>query len=140
MKTAVVYFSLGGSTRSYARAEADARQAALFEVRPAQKYNPITAFVRGCPAARAQKSVPLIGPLPNLSEYDRVVLMAPVWAGFPAPPFNSMVELLPRGTTVEILLVSSSGDSSTCADKVREQIQNAGCTLAAQRDIRVMRR
>ena len=34
MKTAVVYYSLGGSTRSFARAEAEARGADLIEIQP----------------------------------------------------------------------------------------------------------
>lgn len=136
MKTAVVYYSLGGSTRAFARAEADARQADLFEVAPAKPYNPFTAFLRGCPAARGQKGVPLVPPAPDLSAYAHIVLMAPIWAGFPAPPFNTVIGLLPKGCAVEVLLVSASGDSSKSADKVRAQIENAGCRLVARRDIR----
>ena len=135
MKTAVVYYSLGGSTRSFARAEADARGADLIEVRPAKAYNPLTAFLRGCPAAIRQAAVPLAD-APDLSPYGHVVLMAPVWAGHPAPPFNSMVKLLPAGTEVEVLLVSSSGQSDKSSAKVRALLMNQGCTVTAQRDIR----
>lgn len=136
MKTAVIYYSLGGSTRSYARAEANARGATLIEVKPVRPYNLASAFLRGCPAAMKQKSVPLAEPIPDLSTYGHMVLMAPLWAGFPAPPFNSMVKLLPKGCEVEALLVSTSGDSSKSRDKVRALIEKAGCTVAAQRDIR----
>lgn len=48
MKTAVAYYSLGGTTRSYARAEAKARNADLIELTPKMPYNRFTAFVRGC--------------------------------------------------------------------------------------------
>lgn len=135
MKTAVVYFTLGGATRSFARAEANARGADLFEAVPAKKYNVMTAFTRGCPAAMRQKSVPLQA-APDLSGYARIVLMAPVWAGFPAPPFNTMADLLPPGAEVEVLLVSSSGSSEKSHDKVRALIQGKGCKVVAQRDIR----
>ena len=138
MKTAVVYYSLGGSTRSFARAEAEARGTDLIEVRPAKAYNPLTAFLRGCPAAIRQAAVPL-AEAPDLSGYERVVLMAPVWAGYPAPPFNSAVELLPPGTEVEVILVSGSGNSEKSRAKVRLQIKKRGCTLTAQRDIRASR-
>lgn len=53
MKTAVAYYSLGGTTRSYARAEAKARNADLIELTPKTPYNRFTAFVRvfgGCQA------------------------------------------------------------------------------------------
>lgn len=135
MKTAVVYFTLGGATRSFARAEANARGADLLEAVPVKKYNLLTAFTRGCPAAIRQKSVPLQNSL-HLSGYDRIVLMAPVWAGFPAPPFNTMVNLLPSGKEVEVLLVSASGNSDKSHDKVRALIHSKGCKVVAQRDIR----
>ena len=48
MKTAVAYYSLGGTTRSYARAEAKARNADLIELKPRRPYNLMSAFVRGC--------------------------------------------------------------------------------------------
>ena len=62
--------------------------------------------------------------------------MAPVWAGPPAPPFNSMVKRLPAGTEVEVLLVSSSGQSDKSSAKVCALLMNQGCTVTAQRDIR----
>ena len=55
MKTAVAYYSLGGTTRSYARAEAKARNADLIELTPKTPYNRFTAFVRGCPEAVKQR-------------------------------------------------------------------------------------
>ena len=110
MKTAVAYYSLGGTTRSYARAAAKARNADLIELTPKSPYNRFTAFVRGCPEAVKQKAVALDG-MPLFVGYDRVVLMAPVWAGYPAPVFNSAVELVPPGTEVEVILVSGSGSS-----------------------------
>lgn len=135
MQTAVVYYSLGGATRSYARAEADARMAQLIEVRPQKPYNPFTAFVRGCPDAMHQKAVPL-AQTPDLSVYSRIVLLAPIWAGQPAPPFYSVVACLPRGCEVEVILTSGSGNSQKCADRVRALVEGAGCRLIARRDIR----
>ena len=130
MKTAVAYYSLGGTTRSYARAEAKARNADLIELTPKTPYNRFTAFVRGCLEAVKQKAVALDG-MPLFVGYDRVVLMAPV--------FNSAVELLPPGTEVEVILVSGSGNSEKSRAKVRLQIKKRGCTLTAQRDIRASR-
>ena len=61
MKTAVAYYSLSGTTRSYARAEAKARNADLIELTPKTPYNRFTAFVRGCLEAVKQKAVALDG-------------------------------------------------------------------------------
>ena len=62
MKTAVVYYSFGGTTRSYARAEAKARGADLIELKPRRPYNLVSAFVRGCPEAIKQKGVRRLRP------------------------------------------------------------------------------
>ena len=70
MKTAVAYYSLGGTTRSYARAEAKARNADLIELTPKTPYNRFTAFVRGCLEAVKQKAVALDG-MPLFVGYDR---------------------------------------------------------------------
>ena len=110
----------------------------LIELMPKSPYNRFTAFVRGCPEAVKQKAVALDG-MPLFVGYDRVVLMAPVWAGYPAPVFNSAVELLPPGTEVEVILVSGSGNSEKSKAKVRLQIKKRGCMLTAQRDIRASR-
>ena len=134
MKTAVVYYSLGGSTRSFARAEARAHDADLIELQPAHPYNLFTAFVRGCPAAIRQQAVPL-QQAPDLSGYDHIILLAPIWANHPAPPFNSAAALLPAGTSVKVVLVSGGGKSGT-HDKVRALIERRGCTLTSLRDVR----
>ena len=60
----------------------------MIELTPKTPYNRFTAFVRGCLEAVKQKAVALDG-MPLFVGYDRVVLMTPVWAGYPAPPFNS---------------------------------------------------
>lgn len=137
MKTAVVYYSLGGSTRSFARAEAQARNADLIELKPAKPYRLLTAFVRGCPAAIRQQTVPLAN-RPDLSVYDHIVLMAPIWADHPAPPFNSAATLLPAGAEVEAVLLSGGGKSGAHG-KVRTLIERQGCKVTAVRDVRAHR-
>ena len=77
--------------------------------------------------------------MPLFVGYDRVVLIAPVWAGYPAPVFNSAVELLPPGTEVEVILVSAAEIVKRVGRKVRLQIKKRGCTIFAQRDIRASR-
>lgn len=134
MKTAVVYYSLGGKTKSYALAEASARKAVLIELTPEKEYNPFTAFFKGCPQAMKQKNVPLVYQ-PDLSEFERVVLMAPVWAGYPAPPFNSAVELLPFDCLVEVVLTAGSGNCKNI-DAVKAKIEAQDCIVVSARTIR----
>lgn len=133
MKTAVVYYSLSGKTKSYAVAEASARKAVLIELTPAKEYNIFSSFLKGCPAAGKQKSVPLAY-TPDLSDFERVVLMAPVWAGYPAPPFNSAIDLLPFDCLVEVILTAGSGVCKNM-EPVKQKIETQDCIVVSARTI-----
>jgi len=130
MKTIVLYYSLQGSTRRAAEEEARKRGADLLEIKEAAPRSVASAYLKGCYQALNHKTVPLEPEIPSLISYDNIILMAPVWAGYPAPPFNNMIEALPVGKNVEVILLSLSG-GSRCRSKVEEQVHSQGCKLAA---------
>lgn len=136
MSTAILYYSYSGKTRALAEAEAEKRSARLFEVKEARRYSPLGSVLFGCPAARMQKIPALLSPVPDVRRYDKVVVMAPIWAGYPAPVFNAIISSLMRGTNVDILLVSASGDSSKSKGKVLEFIEQYGLKVGAYLDIK----
>lgn len=135
----VLYFSWSknGTTRQAAKAYAKEHDAALCEVEYAKKPSTFSAFLMGCPAAMGGKPVDIKPIGAALGAYDRLVLMAPVWASNPAPPFNSMLELLPSGKEVEVVLTSGSGSSSEKAkERIRERVKDKGCSLVSIRDLK----
>lgn len=135
MKTAILYYSFGGFTKKYAEKAAGESGADLFEIHELRKRNIISAFIPGCPYAMKQKRV-RIKPIDcDFSAYDSFILAAPVWAGFPAPAFNSALALLPKGAKVEVVLTSGSGDSSKGRTKVEELVKSCGCELTGYKDI-----
>ncbi len=134
MATAVVYYSLTGNTEAVARDEARRREADLFEVAQVHPGGILGALVKGCPAAFLQKSFPLVGAPLDLSPYDAVVIAAPVWAGFPAPAFNTIADMVPVGKKVEVLLVSDSGDTARAKDKIVCALEARGLAVAAYTD------
>lgn len=135
MKTAIIFYSFGGFTKNFAKEEAVLKNADVFEVKECKKRSLLGAFFKGCPAAIKQKPVPLQGEPIDLSAYDTILVAAPVWAGFPAPAFNSIVTMLPPGKEIEIVLTSGSGKSTKCTQSVKRLVEKTGSKVTGIRDI-----
>ncbi len=136
MNTAIVYYSFGGATRRYAEALAAKRDADIYEVKEAKKRGMISAFFNGCPAAMHQKGSALAGKFPDLSPYETILLACPVWAGFPAPAFNTVANQLPSGKKIEIYLTSGSGNAEKCHEAVKALVEKSGSTVVSLSDVK----
>ena len=112
MKTLVVYYSYSGNTKRIAERTAGELKAELFEIKDKKRPGKISAYVAGCFRAMSQKETPIEPVDIDFSRYDKIIVMAPIWAGHPAPAFNSLVVQLPKGTKVELHMVSGSGESN----------------------------
>ena len=135
METAVVYYSYSGNTKKAAEALAGGEGAAIAEIRDVKRPGKLRAFTAGVFGALGGKAWP-IQPLGlDLEGYERIVLMAPVWAGNPPPPFNAALELLPAGKTVSIKLVSGSGKSN-CRERLEAAVKAKGGELESFEDIK----
>lgn len=134
MKTLVIYFSYGGATKKRAEALAAEAGADLVEVRYQKRPGRLGTFLRGCPAAIAQKPAKVEPFSANYASYDKIVVMAPIWASHPAPPFNNIIRALPAGTEVELRLCSSGGESAK--EKVVAWVEAQGCTVESYTDIK----
>jgi menaquinone-dependent protoporphyrinogen IX oxidase len=139
MKTVVIYFSYGGATKKLAQKYAEENQADIYEVTFSKKPGIIGAFL-SCPAARAQKTAKNIEIFTiDYAKYTDVVIMGPIWAGYPAPPVNNIIQSLPKGLTVRVQAVSA-GSGSANKDKVIRLIESRGCNVADYKDIIIGRR
>ena len=137
MKTAILYYTFGGKSRKEANHLATTEeQAEVFEVNEQKKRNMFTAIFSGCPKA-AKRKCSKIQPLDcRLEEYEKIILLAPIWAGYPAPAFNAMVELLPSGKKVEIYLQSTSGQAPKSKEGTCQLIKDKGCELIGYHDVK----
>lgn len=86
MKTAVVFYSWSGHTSEKAKALAKKEQAKLFEIKDTKKPNPLAAYTLRCFAALRMKRTPTSPFTAPFKDFDRIVFMAPVWAGHLRPP------------------------------------------------------
>ncbi len=135
MKTAVVFYSWTGHTRARAEARVQKENAELFEVKDAQRPGALKAYTAGCFDAMRMKRTPTQPLTAPLGEYDRIIVMAPVWAGHPAPAINTVFDTLPSGKEVVIVMVSGGGRSG-CRSKVQALVESKGCKLAGYEDVR----
>ena len=136
MKTAIVYYSYTQNTKKWVEEKARKIGADVIEIRERKRRSTLGAYICGSLAARRRKSADIEPLTADLAAYDTLILAAPIWAGFPATPFNNMVSLLPRGKAVDLVMVSGSGNSKGSATGTRKLVEDAGCRLTGYSDVK----
>ena len=135
MKTLIIYYSYSGKTKKIAEELAAKEPDDILEVKDIKRPGKFKAYTAGCFAALRGKAWP-IRPLDvDLSDYDRLILFAPVWAGNPAPAMGAVLKQLPEGKSITVKMVSASGKSE-CKDKLEALIKAKGCTMESFEDIK----
>ncbi len=133
--TLVIYYSYTGNTRKLAKQIAEQEQADLFEVVDRKRIGIVKTYLMGAWLAMHQKASPVEPILANLNLYDRIIIMAPIWAGYPAAPINNVFQRLPAGKSIDLRMVSGSGYSSS-HERVRALIEAQGCFVVHYEDIK----
>ena len=135
MKTLVIYYSYTGTVRNLAEKIATETGATLYEIKDKTRPGTLKAYSAGCFAALRMGRWPIQPVNMSFEGYGSIILMAPVWAGHPAPAFNNVYGLLPRGQEVEVRMVSASG-SSSAREKIQRELISKGCKMTGYRDIK----
>lgn len=135
MKTIVLFYSYSGNTKAVAEELAGKENADIAEIKDVKRPGKFKAYTAGCFAAM-RGGAWRIQPLGvDLSAYDGLILLSPVWAGNPAPAFNAALERLPQGKTVSVKMISASGKSS-CRERLETAIKAKGGVLESFEDIK----
>lgn len=109
MVTLVLYYSFTGRTHYEAKRKSEQVEGELYEVREQKHRSQISAYLFGAAQARRRATVILEPIAVRMEDYDKIIIMSPIWGGWPAPAFNTLVKELPLGAHVEIYLTSDSG-------------------------------
>ena len=136
MKSVILYYSFGGATRAEAKKRAEASGADVFEVLEVKKRSIFSAFLPGCPQALGRKATAIQPLTIDWSTYDDVTLMAPVWAGHPAPAFNAALELIPKDKILHIVLCSGGGETPNSKDATIDLLRKCGYALSSYEDVK----
>lgn len=137
MKTIIVYYTFGGETRKEAKRLADELGVGttLYEVKEEKDRSVFGSIIPGCWQAMKRKKSKIKPISVNLSDYDRIIIGAPIWADYPAPAFNSIVEQLPVGKDVELYFCSASSGSEKSKQGSIALVQGRGCKAVDYRDV-----
>ena len=142
MKTIILYYTFGGATMREAErraAELGADCLRFVETRPRSF---VQAFIPGGLDARHRKATaitPADSVMPDLSAYNRVVVGAPIWANYPAPAFNAIIDLLPAGQEVALFFCSGGGAVPPSQPQTLSLLANRGLTVISYENIRTER-
>ncbi|MCW4012693.1 MAG: flavodoxin domain-containing protein [Candidatus Bathyarchaeota archaeon] len=91
MKTVIVYFSRAGHTRKVANALAERLDADTVEITEPKKRNGMLGFIKSGRESMSNK-IPEINPITaDISEYELLVLAAPIWAGNLSTPARAFL-------------------------------------------------
>ena len=135
MNTLVLFYSYSGKTKAVAAELAANESAAIVEIKDTKRPGKLKAYTAGCFSAIKGTSWSIDPLNVDLTEYDRLILLAPIWASNPPPAFNAILELLPKGKTVAVKMVSASGKSK-CRERLDAVIKNKGSIMESFEDIK----
>ena len=135
MKTLIIYYSYSGKTKSIAEALSVKEAADIVEIKDVKRPGVPKAYSAGCFAAIRGIAWSILPLGVNIAAYDRLTLLAPVWASNPAPAMNAVLAQLPRNKVIDVKMVSMSGKSN-CKERLEKVILSKGCTLESFEDIK----
>lgn len=136
MKTLTIYYSYTGKTKKIAESAAKQEAADLIEVREKNTRSKFNAYVFGSLAARRQKQSDLQPFNADFSVYDKIIIAMPIWAGYPAPAMNTIINLLPKGKNVALIMTSGSGSSKGTSEKTKSLIAAKACDVVSYQDVK----
>jgi len=134
MSELVLYYSFTGNSKLLAEQFAKENGLEACEILAEKKPGKFAAYTAGCFKAIKGEGMPIEAPAADLSDLETAHVFAPIWAGGIAPPMNSALALLPKGTALTMHMVSGSGGSNQ--DKITQRLQNMGLEVAGYADIR----
>jgi len=135
MKTLILYYSYSGHTKAVAGELASKESAKIMEVKDKKRLGKLKAYTAGIIASIRGKAWPIQPIDADFTEYDRLVILAPIWASNAPPAFNALLEQIPSGKTVDIKMVSASGESQ-CKERIEAIIKGKGSVLESFEDIK----
>ena len=135
MKTLIIYYSFSGKTRAISEELAKNESFDIAEIKDAKRFGKLKAYTAGIVASIKGKPWPIQPLTAAWPDYDKLILLSPVWANNPPPAVNALLGQLPTGKTIAVKMVSASG-ASKCKERIEAAIADKGCTLESFEDIK----
>jgi len=123
MKTLVLFYSFSGNTRKLAAQKAMEAGADIEEVIEIKKMSVLKAYIIGAYRAMKRKKTEIQPIKSQLNSYEKI---------------NSIIEQLPAGKKVELVMVSAGSGTKNSAEGTKNLITARGCEVTDYIDIRTM--
>jgi menaquinone-dependent protoporphyrinogen IX oxidase len=125
MKTAVVYYSLDGSTREAAKLIAQRYGADMYELEEVKKRSgkPLSFMAAGFSALIGKRSRLKQNPAGKMGEYGTIYLGSPIWAARTVPAVNAFLCKL-KAAGKQIVLFTLQADPNPSASKGVQKLIN----------------
>ena len=126
-----MYYSYSGKTKTLAEEKAKELDADIEEIVEVKRPFILVGIFR---ALRRKKTG--LRPIESrLGNYDKIIIMSPVWAGHPVSAINGLIEQLPTGKQVEVVMVSAGGGTKRSAKGTKALITMRGCEVVEYTDV-----
>ena len=136
MKTVVIYYSYTGNTKEVAQDKASKVGAELIEVLEVKRRGKLRTYLGGPLKGIRRKRVAIKQVDNNLSDFDEIIIATPIWASYPVPAFNNIVDLLPSEKQVKLIFTSKNGSSAESEEGTKALIKAKNCELVAYTDVK----
>jgi hypothetical protein len=131
MNAVIFYYSNEGSTAKVAEGLAKATSGELRRLNVAGKVGPGAFF-----AALFGLGARLVDTNLDVSGYDAIVLLTPVWAGSPAPAGNSFIrQAMLRGRHVYFVSVGGSATNPRAVTALERRLTSRGAVVIGHREV-----
>jgi flavodoxin len=136
MKSLILFYSHSGNTKAIAQKKAAETGADIEEIIEVKKPFMLTGILRAM--KRKKTEIKPVNAQPG--NYDKIIIMAPIWAGYPVSAINSVIEILPKDKEVEVIMVSGGGGSKKSAEGTKALIVKQGCRITGYTDLQAKRK
>ena len=139
MKKIALYYSADEKTKKLAETKSKEWKAdLLLEVKEVKQRSKFNRAVSGRFEAMRGKKSDIVSLDVDFNDYGTIMIFMPLWGGHPAPVFNSVIELIPKGKEVELYMTSSNGNSMNSADNTSYEIQKRGSLVTKYVDLKTI--
>ncbi len=136
MNTVILYYTFGGASMAEAKKRSMDGSIPVYRIREAKRRSLFTSFFPGCFWAMKRKPSKIVWPDLDLEKYDNIEILCPVWASFPAPAFNAIIERLPEGKNVSLVFVSGGGSPLRDEPGTIALVEKMACRVVSVENIK----
>lgn len=123
MKALVVFYSLEGHTEAIANIIKNELKCDLLELKPEKEIpkKGLKKFLWGGKSVLFKEKPTLTNSIPNLEQYETIIIGTPIWAGIYAPPINTFIsENKIKEKKVAFFACHGGGGAKKCFNKLED--------------------